>query len=237
MAESPDSRRIVHIRIRDLRRQRSLTQEELAEALGLSRQSINAMEAGRCLPSLPVAMQIASFFSVPVHTIFSVDPQNGEITELSPSQASALVQNMTQLNTPWEPLREMREALDELMDDGRTWQSSPAATMPAINMYQDNAELVVEFQVPGFTKDNLAIEVGEDFITVSGQTEQLFEPTRPYIRREFTQQNFSRTVSLPGIVRNDKAEAEIKAGLLIIRVPKIVEERPKTARITIRSHE
>ena len=59
-------KQIVHIRIRDLRRERSLTQEELAEALGVSRQSINAMEAGRCLPSLPIAMQLSSFFSVPL---------------------------------------------------------------------------------------------------------------------------------------------------------------------------
>ncbi len=57
-----DDRSIIHIRIRDLRRDKALTQEELAVALGISRQSVNAMEAGRCLPSLPVAMELASFF-------------------------------------------------------------------------------------------------------------------------------------------------------------------------------
>jgi HSP20 family protein len=73
-----ESKRIIHIRIRDLRRERELTQEELAEALGISRQSINAMEAGRCLPSLPVAMEIASFFAVPLNQLIAQQQQEWE---------------------------------------------------------------------------------------------------------------------------------------------------------------
>lgn len=72
----PDDSRL-QIRIRDLRRQRSLTQEELADALGISRQSINAMEAGRTLPSLPMALQIASYFAVPLSSVFIVEDIDG----------------------------------------------------------------------------------------------------------------------------------------------------------------
>ena len=72
----PDDSRL-QIRIRDLRRQRSLTQEELADALGISRQSINAMEAGRTLPSLPMALQIAHYFAVPLSSVFIVEDADG----------------------------------------------------------------------------------------------------------------------------------------------------------------
>lgn len=73
MAFSDESRPNIQIRIRDLRRDRRLTQEELADALGISRQSVNAMEAGRTLPSLPMALQIAQFFAVPLNTVFLAD--------------------------------------------------------------------------------------------------------------------------------------------------------------------
>ena len=76
MPFSEEPRPAIQIRIRNLRRDRRLTQEELADALGISRQSVNAMEAGRTLPSLPMALQIAQFFAVPLNTVFLVDILN-----------------------------------------------------------------------------------------------------------------------------------------------------------------
>jgi len=50
--------------IRNLREARQLTQEELAHELGVSRQSIIALERGRCLPSLPLALHMAEIFDL-----------------------------------------------------------------------------------------------------------------------------------------------------------------------------
>lgn len=49
-------------RIRELRTHRHLTQEALAQELGLSRQSIYSIETGRCLPSLNIAIDLIKFF-------------------------------------------------------------------------------------------------------------------------------------------------------------------------------
>ena len=216
----------IHIRIRDLRREHSLTQEELAEALGLSRQSINAMEAGRCLPSLPVALQIASYFSVPLHAVFAAK----EIPQIVKEDVAT--QTISSLE-PWAPLKEMREALDELMDD-RNFQHQPQMSVPAVNVYQNANNIIVDIQVPGFTKEALAIEVGEDFLTVTATFENEAEEYN-YFRREYSLSSFARTIALPAIVESDRAEAEIVNGILRVSIPKLIEERPKTSRISIKS--
>jgi len=225
----------IHIRIRDLRRQRSLTQEELAGALGISRQSINAMETGRNLPSLPMAMQIATFFAVPLHTVFTMEMPDGKPATIT-FKSTPSREDMNSLG-PWSPLREMREALDELMDETMHMNSLPQAALPAANIYQTEDTVEVEMRLPGYTKDDLSIEVGEDFVAVAGEADVRHEEGRDYARREFAHQSFNRTIALPALVRADKASAEMKHGILQIHLAKMVEERPKTIRIDIVSAE
>ena len=62
-------------RIREQRRQRGLSQAELAAALGVSRQTVISIESGRYLPSLPLAFAIARFFDLTVDTIFGPDEE------------------------------------------------------------------------------------------------------------------------------------------------------------------
>lgn len=56
--------------VRDLRSQLSLTQADLAERLGVSRQTVNAIETEKYDPSLPLAFKIAKVFRKPVEEIF-----------------------------------------------------------------------------------------------------------------------------------------------------------------------
>jgi putative transcriptional regulator len=60
-------------RVRALRQERGLSQATLATALGVSRQTINSIETGRYLPSLPLALAIARHFDLIVEEIFDVD--------------------------------------------------------------------------------------------------------------------------------------------------------------------
>ena len=63
----------IHNRVRDLRRERGWTQEELAERVGVSRQSINSIEQYRYTPSLPLALKFARIFGRPTDDIFSLE--------------------------------------------------------------------------------------------------------------------------------------------------------------------
>jgi putative transcriptional regulator len=60
-------------RVREERSLRELSQAELAAGLGVSRQTVIAIESGRYSPSLPLAFRIARFFAVPVDMMF--DPE------------------------------------------------------------------------------------------------------------------------------------------------------------------
>ncbi len=58
----------------DLRSAKGLSQQALGAALGVSRQTINAIEQGRYDPSLPLAIRMARYFGQAVEEIFHVDP-------------------------------------------------------------------------------------------------------------------------------------------------------------------
>ena len=58
-------------RLRVLRAERRWSQADLAEKLGVSRQSVNAVETGKYDPSLPLAFKIARLFELPIEAVFS----------------------------------------------------------------------------------------------------------------------------------------------------------------------
>ena len=57
-------------RLRVMRAERSWSQADLAERLGVSRQTVNAIETGKYDPSLPLAFKIARLFARPIEQIF-----------------------------------------------------------------------------------------------------------------------------------------------------------------------
>jgi putative transcriptional regulator len=59
--------------VREVRSGRGLSQGDLADALGVSRQTINAIETERYTPSLPLAIALARFFGTTVEDMFHVD--------------------------------------------------------------------------------------------------------------------------------------------------------------------
>jgi putative transcriptional regulator len=59
--------------VRELRSARGLSQGELGDKLGVSRQTINAIETERYTPSLPLALALARFFGTSVEDMFDVD--------------------------------------------------------------------------------------------------------------------------------------------------------------------
>lgn len=62
-------------RVAELRSSRNLSQEELAQAVGISRQSVIAIEKGRFNPSLPLSLRLGKFFKLSVEDIFELDDE------------------------------------------------------------------------------------------------------------------------------------------------------------------
>jgi putative transcriptional regulator len=62
-------------RVRELRLLRGLSQQELADAADVSRQSINSIERGRYTPSLPLALKFAQLFGCPTDELFTLEEE------------------------------------------------------------------------------------------------------------------------------------------------------------------
>lgn len=64
-------------RLKVLRAERDWTQQQLADALEVSRQTVNAIETGKFDPSLPLAFRAARLFGRPIEEIFFDDAERG----------------------------------------------------------------------------------------------------------------------------------------------------------------
>ncbi|MBY0448586.1 MAG: helix-turn-helix transcriptional regulator [Hyphomonadaceae bacterium] len=68
-------------RLRVLRAERAWSQADLAERLGVSRQTINSIETGKYDPSLPLAFKFALIFALPIEEIFEPEGQSQAAAE------------------------------------------------------------------------------------------------------------------------------------------------------------
>ena len=139
----------------------------------------------------------------------------------------------------WEPAREMmtlREAMDRLFDDAFTRPISMTGnlSLPAIDMYQTDDELVVKAAVPGVKAGDVQISVTGDVLSIKGETRLKEESKdKAWHIREQRWGSFERRIMLPTDVVADKAKAEFEDGILTITLPKAGEVRPKT--ITVKA--
>jgi len=138
----------------------------------------------------------------------------------------------------WEPVREMmtlREAMDRLFDDAFTRplsMSNPAWSVPAVDMYQTDDEIVVKAALPGIKADEVQINVTGEVLTLKGETRQENETKeKSYHIREQRWGTFERSLVLPAEVVADKAKADFENGILTITLPKAEDVKPKSISI------
>ena len=74
--------------LRDERKRKKITQEQLANLVGVSRQSINAIERGKYTPSTALALKISEIFNTNVNSLFELEladyPKRAVVAEVSP---------------------------------------------------------------------------------------------------------------------------------------------------------
>jgi putative transcriptional regulator len=63
--------------VKEYRTRRGLTQEDLARALGVSRQTIISIERGKYIPSLPLALKLSRYFGCSTDDMFTLDKEQG----------------------------------------------------------------------------------------------------------------------------------------------------------------
>lgn len=140
----------------------------------------------------------------------------------------------------WEPFRELAALQNEM---GR-WMSQVAGAtpgsgngqsstwLPAVDVWETEAELVLSFDLPGIPEDKVTVELDDNVLTVSGERERTQEHSGDrFYRFERRFGTFSRSVTLPAGVNEDTIKADYRDGVLEIRVPKPEEPKPKKIQI------
>ena len=117
------------------------------------------------------------------------------------------------------------------------WLVKANATAPAINVVESDKDYKVEVAVPGMTKNDFNIHLGEDnelVISMEKKSEnnEKDKENKKYLRREFSYSKFQQSLYLPDNVDKDKISANVADGVLTIDLPKYSqEEKAKVNRV------
>ncbi|MBL7156434.1 MAG: Hsp20/alpha crystallin family protein [Candidatus Pacebacteria bacterium] len=103
----------------------------------------------------------------------------------------------------------------------------------AVDVYQDEKNIVITAPVAGIKADNIDISIENDTIKIKGKREKIKSIKQDnYLIQECYWGAFSREIILPMPVDGTKTDAEIKQGILVIKIPKI--EQPEKKKIKIK---
>ncbi len=132
----------------------------------------------------------------------------------------------------WSPM-DIFDDLDRAGDDWLPMMRMPRVMTPAVDVYEDANNVVVEAPLVGIKPADVSIEIEDNILKISGKSEHTTEvDDKNYFRREIRSGAFYRAVALPKSVVGDKAAAAYKDGILKITVPKAEAAKPKKITIT-----
>lgn len=144
---------------------------------------------------------------------------------------------------PFSLMRRMQEDMDRLFGGGwgggRQWPLSLAQTAnvewaPAIEAFQRGNEFVVRAEVPGLSRDDLTVEIGDDALTIEGERKYDHQEEREGVfKSERSYGTFCRVVPLPQGALSESATANFKDGVLEIVVQAPSQEVRRGRRIEI----
>ena len=133
------------------------------------------------------------------------------------------------------PTMGLRQVMDRLLEDafvmprggdGQGWGG------PALNVYEESDNLIVEAQLPGMKPEDLDINVEQGVLTISGQTTTDEErKERNYLVREHRTGRFSRSLRLPATYDADACTASFEHGVLKLTFPKSEAAKPRRIQI------
>ena len=100
--------------------------------------------------------------------------------------------------------------------------------MPAVDIKRDDGAYVIEMEVPGFSPDEIDVEAHDSVLTIQGERESESDKSEgDFIRRERRYGKFVRRFNLPAGASNENINAQVKNGVLHIRIPDAGASSPK----------
>jgi len=137
----------------------------------------------------------------------------------------------------WSPFFDLDKTLAEVdrmlgsVDRPLGLRSVPRGTFPAINVYDQGQATVMVAEIPGVKAEDMDVTILNDTVTLKGRRESHASNENRFYRRERPSGEFARTVTLPNPVDPDKVRAEFVDGVLLVRMEKAEETKPKRVQI------
>ena len=143
----------------------------------------------------------------------------------------------------WDPFREMsslQERMNRLMSDFRTRspfgeeEIAQGAWIPAVDIYETKESIVLNVELPGVTKEDIALEVKDSTLTIKGEKKlEKNVKEENFHRLERSYGSFTRAFTLPSTVQQEKVKAKFRDGILEIMLPKAEEAKPKQIKVDV----
>ncbi len=129
------------------------------------------------------------------------------------------------------PFSELRREMDRLFEEFGTGRVRspfmPTAAFPLLNVWDAGDALEVEAELPGVKQDDLEVYAMGNELTIKGRRQTLQGDGQAYHRQERPVGEFNRVITLPVEVDADKVEAELKDGVLRVKLPKAESAKPR----------
>jgi HSP20 family protein len=135
------------------------------------------------------------------------------------------------LITRIDPFRELANFFENWDVSGKE-QLAAGTFVPAVDVYEDEHNLVLKMEIPGVNDEDLKVSLENNTLTVSGERKfEKEEKEENFHRIERRYGAFTRTFRLPSTVDPDKAEANYDKGILKLTLAKRAEAKPKTIKV------
>ena len=141
---------------------------------------------------------------------------------------------------PWKEMRHLESSVDRFFndnfvsrffDDTRVRPASGGS--PAVDVHETENELVFTAELPGFKKGEIDISVHDGTLIIKAEREFTEEKDTKYHRVERWYGNFYRKLLLPTSVDPEKVKANLKDGLLTVKLPKKEEAKPRQIPVSV----
>jgi len=127
----------------------------------------------------------------------------------------------------WSNLRDELNSLLELPFLNSHRQDLFGGWSPALDLYQNNDNVVAVLELPGMRKEDIEISLHDGTLTISGERKSSSSNGEKAERTERYVGSFRRSVSLPVRVDSGKVNATYLDGILTVTLPKAEEAKPK----------
>lgn len=133
---------------------------------------------------------------------------------------------------PFTDLQQEMDALLRRFDTDWNGDSSLAVASPSVDLSETNDSLQIRMDAPGMKAEEINIEVSGNTIRISGEhKEEKEEKGKTFHRLERRSGSFTRALTLPAAVKEDKVSAEYRDGVLTINLPKTEVAKTQTVKV------